>query len=243
MDSRISEPRPSIRFKFTEAQGAALVTKYQTYGEDVQELGKFEKYVKENHASWVELARNAGHGDVNPVLVTGVDRTKDFAMMCYSGYDHGLECEFRTSASRTAPASAWGAWRTSRPIYENQGPQLHLPPSTALMSSGNSNAGTVSDEYNQCVFVRYFGVLYRKLWVPKIIKAGAGPHNLSGGYESGRSPYQAQLDSGSGSDISSNSSDGDWDMGLVTNIGSESEIVVHNPTAVRCLPSSLFHPF
>ena len=112
------------------------------------------------------------------------------------------------------------------------------------MSSGNSNAGTISDEYNQCVFVRYFSMLSRKLWVPKIIKAGAGPHNPSGGdYEGGRSPHQAPLDSGPGSDISSNSSDGDWDMGLVTNIGSESDILVHNPTAVRCLPSSLFHPF
>ena len=119
----MSEPCSSIRFRFAEAQGAALVTKYQTYGEDVQEVGKFEKYVKENHASWVEFARNAGYGNVNPVLVTGVDRTKDFAMMCYSGYDHGLECEFRTSTSRTVPTSAWGTWRTPRPIYENHGPR------------------------------------------------------------------------------------------------------------------------
>ena len=236
----------SIKFRFTEAQGAALITKYQTYRENVQEVGKFEKYTKENHASWVEFARNAGYGDVNPVLVTGVDRTKDFAMMCYSDYDQGIDlCTFKTSAPSVISASAWGTWETPRPIYENRGPQLCSPPSaqtTDLTSSNNNPAETVSDEYNQCVFIRYFTMRARKLMVPKVIKAAAGPHDLgrdSGGYDGEGSPLQAQDGSGSGSNFSSSSLDGNREneADSVTSIdsepGSESDTVIHNPTTVR----------
>ena len=241
----------SIRFRFAEAQGAALVTKYQTYSENVQEVGKFEKHMKENHASWVEFACNAGYGNVNPVLVTGVDRTKDFAMMCYSDYSNGLECEFVTSASGVASASAWGTWKTSKPIHENRGPQLCCPPSTQttdLTSSNDNHTETDSDQYNQCVFVRYFSMITRKLRVPKVIKAAAGPHDLgTGGHDGEGSPLQAQDDSGSGSDVSSSSLGGDWDssMGSVTSVDSESDndTVIHNPTAVGYLSFPPFRPF
>ena len=232
----------SIRFRSAEAQGAALVTKYQTYRENVQEMGKFKKYARENHASWVEFACEAGYGDVNPVLVTGVDRTKDFAMMCYSEYDSGLECEFRTLAPRITSASAWGTWQTSRPIHENHGPQLCYPPSTRTVDStspGNNHPEVVSDGFDQCVFVRYYSVLARKLRIPKVIKASAGPHELgTGGYDGEGSPIQVQYDLGSGSDISPGPSDGNWDdgVGSVTSIDPESDIVTHNPTAVRYWP-------
>jgi hypothetical protein len=250
MNSRMLGSGSSIRFRFTEAHGAALVTKYQTYRENVQEVGKFEKYTKENHASWVEFARDAGYGDVNPVLVTGVDRTKDFAMMCYSDYDHdGLECQFKTLAPGIASSTAWGAWETTRPIYENHGPQLCCPPSTQtvdLNSSSSNHAGTVSDEFNQSVFVRYFSMLNRKLRVPKTIKAAAGPHDLGSGSHDGEgSPLQAQYDSGSGSDVSSSPLVGNWvnDSGSVTSVESESDTVIHNPTTVGCSSPSTFHPF
>lgn len=241
----------SIRFRFEETAGAALVTKYQIYGEDAQELGNLRKYTKENYASWVEFARNAGHDDVNPILVTGVDRTKDFAMMCFSDYDNGLECEFRTSASGVAPASAWGTWKTSRPIYDNHGPQLRCPPSaqtTCSMSSGNSHVETVSDEYNQSVFIRYFSMRARKLGVPKVIKARAGPHDLSRDgedYDGEGSPLQADYDSSSSSDFSSDLSDGGWGnhAGSDTSVDSESDVVTHNPTTVCYLSPSLSHFF
>ena len=244
-DSRMLGSCSSIEFRFAEAQGAALVTKHQTYRENIQAMGKFEKYAKKNHASWAQYARREGHGDVNPILVTGVDRTKDFAMMCYSDYDFGLECEFRTSASGTASASGWGTWKTTRPIYENHGPQLCHPlstQSTSLASPSDRHAETPSDEYNQCVFIRYFRMPARKLWVSKM-EAAAGPHNISTGGQDGEgSPLQAQYDSGSGSEISSSPFDGgrDSDMGSVTSIDSESDIVTHNPTTVRYLPPSHF---
>ena len=239
-------PDSSIRFQFRKAQGAALVTRFKTYREKVREIGRFEQYVKKNHASWVDFARDAGYGDIDPILVTGVDRTKDFAMMCYSDYDQCLECEFRTSAHGTPSAFAWGTWETTRPINQNHGPQLCCPPSaqtTSLASSGNSHAGTGSDEYNQCVFIRYFGLLPRKLGVPKRIVAMAGPHNLNmWGPDGEGSSLQAQYDSGSDSDISSGPLDSDCDNGTgsVTSVdsGSETGTVFHNPTTVGYFSSS-----
>ena len=208
------------------------MTKYQTYRENVRSVGKFKKYAEENHTSWVEFARNAGLGDVNPILVTGVDRTKDFAMMCYSDYDDGLECEFRTFSS-----GAWGTWKTSRPIYEHHGPQQCRPFSPQAMESisGDGSAETDSDEYNQCIFVRYTGMRARRSWIPRIMKAAAGPHNPgTKGKDGERSPLQAQYDSGSSSDTSSRSLDGDWnnDEDSDTSVDSGSDVVFHNPTAV-----------
>lgn len=220
------------------------MTKHQTYSEDVRGVGKFEKYAKDNHLAWAEFARCEGLGEVNPVLVTGVDRTKDFAMMCYSDYDdEGLECQFRTLASGSASNTTWGTWETTRPVYKNQGPQSCFPPTQTInpTSAGDNNAETVSDGFDQCVFIRYISVRSRRLWVPKIIKAAAGPHDLNtGGRDGEGSPLQAMYDSGSGSDISSCSSndDGDNDMSSVTSVGSESDIVIHNPTTVRYLSSS-----
>ena len=101
----------SISFRLSGGQGAALVTKYQTFREDIQRAGTFEKYVKEHYASWVEFVSVTGHGDnINPVLVTGIDRTRDFAMMSYSNDDDDddLRSEFITSVPGDPSASAWG---------------------------------------------------------------------------------------------------------------------------------------
>ena len=88
------EPGSSISFQLTENQGAALVTKYLTYREDVQLLGNFEKYAKENYDSWMEFARDTGHGnDIKPSLVTGADMTRDFAMMSCSKSGDDLTSE------------------------------------------------------------------------------------------------------------------------------------------------------
>lgn len=239
------EPGSSIQLQFKERRGAALVTKYQTYKENIQAVGTFNKYVKENYASWVEFAREEGHGDVNPVLVTGLDRTKDFAMMCYSNHDNGLECEFKTSTSEVASGSAWGTWQTTKFIHMNHGPQLCSPPSSAnaegLTPPGDHRAETASDEYNQCVFVRYF-TMRTRLGIPKVIKAGAGPHDPGTGWEHDDEGLLPEVHSGLGWDSDSDSDsesdmsslldgDGDDDGGSVTSIETESDIVIHNPTS------------
>ena len=152
-NSRTMGSASSTSFRLTAEQGAALLTKYPTYREDVQRAGTLEKYAKEHYDSWVTFAHETGHGDINPILVTGVDRTRDFAMLCYSkgDDDDDLSCEFTTSVPGS---TGWGTWNKSGLVYTNHGPQLRYPPSSS--SSGDGNAVSISDEYNQCVFIRYY---------------------------------------------------------------------------------------
>ena len=226
-------------------QGAALLTKYPTYREDVQRAGTLEKYAKEHYDSWVAFAHDTGHGDVNPILVTGVDRTRNFAMLCYSSGDDDddLSCEFTTSAPGV---TGWGTWNKTGLVHTNQGPQLRCPPSSS--SSGDGNTVSISDEYNQSVFIRYYTVR-KRLGIPRIIKAAAGPHELGGGgHDSDSSFLEARYDSdqdsdsGSESDPASSLFDDDEDGCSVTSIETEPDIMVHNTTAVRYLFASSERP-
>jgi len=234
------EPASTISFQLSGKQGVALLTKHSTYREDARRVGIFEEYTKEHYASWVVFARDTGYGDVNPVLVTGVDRTKDFAMLCYSNNSNELECKFTTSA--LGIPSVWGTWEKPGFVHTNVGPQSRLPPSTqpeAPSSSGNS----LPDEYNQCVFIRYLTVR-KRFWIPRIMKAAAGPHDLGGRGADGEGPLlEARHNSGSGSETASspsNSDSGD-DGSSFTSVDTESDIVVHNTTTVCCLSHPIPH--
>ena len=247
--SRMLESGRTISFRLSGGQGAALVTRYQIRREDIERAGTPEKYIKEHYASWVEFASVTGHGDINPILVTGVDRTGDFAMMSYDDDDGDLRSEFTTSVPGDPSASAWGTWYITGFIHTNCGPQLRFSPSSiqtmVSVASGSNDTGHVSDEYDQCVFVRYY-TMRKRLGIPKIIKAGAGPHDPgSGDRKDGGSPaVEAQSPSNSSSDILSSfcDDDGDNDRSSVTSIESEPETIIHTTTAVRsspCLPTIL----
>ena len=231
------EPGSGISFQLTGDQGAALLTTHLTYSEDIQRRGTFEEYVKEHYDSWVAFARVRGHGnDVQPVLVTGVDMTRGFAMMSYSNDGDDLTAEFTMSAPGVA--SPWGTWRTPGSVYTNCGPQpRRLPTVTQSVIPGPSDSShpeTDSDAYRQCVFVRYYTVR-KRMGIPRVIKAAAGPHDLGpGNRDDGGSPLETQCKSDSGSDTvpSPFDNEGDDDSNSVTTIDSEPDIVIHNTTVV-----------
>ena len=220
-----------MSFRLTEGRGAALVTNYPTYREDIRQAGTFEKYTKEHHASWVAFARETGHGDVNPILVTGVDRTRDFALLCYSTNRDDLRCEFKRSAPSVA--SGRGTWRKTGSIYTNHGPQLRRPPSSPPSGNNRTERRSDEDEYNQCIFVRYFTVR-KKFGVFRVIKAAAGPHDPGKrGRDGERSPLQARCNSDSNPDGVSNVLNIEDRWSSATRVDSEPDVVIHNPTAVR----------
>jgi hypothetical protein len=247
--SRMLEPGVSISFELTEKQGAALVTRYPTYREDAELESLFKAYTKRHYDSWIAFACDTGHGDdIKPVLVTGVDMTRDFAMMAYSNNGVNLTSEFTTSVPMAASASisAWGTWRTDGLVHTNCGPQMCCPPTltqtTDITPSDNGETDTVPDEYNQCVFVRYYTMRKRALVFPMVIRAAAGPHDLGpGGREDEELLEEAQSDSDSDSDTVSTlwEEDSDDDSGSDTSIDSESDIVIHNMASVRSLSSFL----
>ena len=87
--------------------------------------------------------------------------------------------------------------------------------------------------------------MHKRLGIPGVIKAAAGPHDLgSGGSDGEKSPVEVQCDLDSSSDIVSSPFDdgGDDDRSSMTSIDSESDVVIHNTTTVRSSPclSTLF---
>ena len=78
---------PYYTFELTRDYGAALVTRHQTYPKDLDPrlASVFETYIKRHYKSWVAFARDKHPGEtIRPILVSGVDVTKDFAMTSYS---------------------------------------------------------------------------------------------------------------------------------------------------------------
>ncbi|KAF9785292.1 hypothetical protein BJ322DRAFT_1108747 [Thelephora terrestris] len=196
-------PTSESAFELTGGKGAILLTKSSIYREDARRVGTFEKYAKEHWASWVDFARKNEYGTVDPVLITGVDRTNDWAILCYSNKAEVLGCKFTASISETA--SVWGTWDKPGFVHAKAGPQSRLP------LPGASVTASASDEYNQCVFVRYWTARTkrRRSEGPRDMKAGAGPHILPGGERDGEpgSRVEARHDSDLDSDRTSVLSD------------------------------------
>ena len=247
--SRMLEPGVGISFDLKGDQGAALVTKHRTYREDVELEFTFEAYTKRHYNSWIKFAREAGHGNnIRPVIVTGFDMTKDFAMMAYTNNDVSFRSEFTVSvpAVGSASVSAWGTWRTEGLVYTNCGPQLCCPPSPTqaadLTPSDGTHAEAVPDGYDQCVFVRYFTIRKRAGIFPTIMRAAAGPHDLGSGSRDDEELIRLETwaNSDSGSDIRSDLDitplDEDWDddSGLVT--CGDAHIVTREATSARSSP-------
>jgi len=241
--SSMLEPSSGISFRLTGDQGAVLLTKHWTYSEDIQRRGTFEEYAKTHYDSWVTFARECGHGnDVKPVLVTGIDMTREFTMMSYSNDGDDLTAEFTISAPGVV--SPWGAWRKPGVVYTNCGPQPRRLPSVTqtvdLRPSGGNHVETDPDAHHQCVFVRYYTVR-KRLGIPRVIKAAAGPHDLGPeGRDDKESSLEVEYGSGSDSDVVSGLFDGneDDDSSSITTNGSEHDVVVHNTTPVRPVSST-----
>ena len=175
-------PGAKISFELTSEQGAALVTNHPTYREDIERRGKFEAYIKNHYDSWVEFARAEGHGDVRPILVTGVDLTKQFAAIAYSENQTSVGCDFAVEAPAVASASisVWGSWQTLGLAHTTCGPDEHITTQRILHTDdGGASESGIPEENNQCVFIRYYTI--RKFFGIKRIKASAGPHRLPEG--------------------------------------------------------------
>ena len=175
------EPGAKIAFELTSKQGATLITKHPTYREDVERERRFVKYIKQHYESWVDFARELDHPeDARPILVTGVDLTREFAMVAYSDNQSHVECEFSAALPGVASTSVsvWGSWHTAGLVHTNCGPH----PTRGSRNSSESSAfeSEIPDEYTQCVFIRYY-TIRKRFFFPTVFKAGAGPHQLPKG--------------------------------------------------------------
>ena len=173
-----------VAFELTSKQGAALITKNLTRREDIERARRFVTYTKKHYESWVDFAREYDHPeDVRPILVTGVDLTQEFATVAYSDNQTHMECEFSAAlpGAGSASVSLWGSWQTTGLVHTNCGP--HPPWESSNLSESSAPEPPepeTQEEYTQCVFIRYY-TIRKRLWIPIVLKAGVGPHQLPEG--------------------------------------------------------------
>ena len=95
------------------------------------------------------------------------------------------------------------------------------------MTQGSILGSAIPEEHNQCIFIRYY-TMRKKIFIPRLLKAGAGPHQLPDG-DTGNDGTE-EVDVGSS----------DSDDELVEVGCAESSLnVTHNVPLV----SSLHHPY
>ena len=218
-------------FELTGDCGAALVTRYPTHREDSAGASErvFEQYVKSHYESWVEFACDKNLQDVQPVLISGFDVTKDFAMVSYLNHPDGPPLGIGYTISRPMFASTTplfgGSWRFKYTPHFQE-------------------AESVSIEFDQCVFIRYYTMRFKRLLgllkTSKPIRAGTRPHDLSsGGKQENTFPEptvqfnNAPLASGSGEP-------GGQPGSIAESAGSEPDTIIQNTLCVRFLLCLLF---
>ena len=209
----------------------------------------FEKYAKRHYASWVALARHKEYGeDVQPVLISGFDITRDFAMVAYSNESTSVECDLTITVPMLASASAsvWGTWRTRCSPHTNYGPQECSPPppdrAIDLSSLQLTETSRIPSEFNQCVFVRYYTMRMRGPLglFPKVIRAGAGPHDLGPGDNTGDTFPELMAQSDTEPTMSDDEDYGEQWALVTDDTGLRPDIVVRNTPYVWSFRALLF---
>ena len=213
--------------------------------EDARSESTFEKYVKRHYESWVMFARDKECGDdVRPILVSGFDMTRDFAMLAYS--NKGVSVEFGSEVDVPMFASASASITVTRRAgcspHFKCGPQpWGLPPIRQVTDSPFSQSAdprAVPDGFDQCVFIRYYTARLRKWMPPKVFRAGAGPHDLGSGDNRGETFPELAVESNAES-TTDGGGDLEGQLYLTTNdTDSEPIIVIRNTPYVLFLPRS-----
>ena len=163
------------------------MTKHETLRDDAQRLERFKRYILDNYKSWETFATDHDHGisveDI--ILVTGRDITEDFAMIAFSHQEQHLNMSFEISASQIAStsASAWGSWKCEFPVFKNWGPQGTKRRVRAELMPTAEDRILGEPQFKQCVFLRGYRLKFRMRIITKVIRAGAGPHDL--GFDGG----------------------------------------------------------
>ena len=162
-------------------------------------------------------------------------------MVAYANNDTSLSSAFTTTTSPgSAFGSVWGTWRTEGVVHTNCGPQTCKTPSPLgtldQISVSTAQTDTTPNHFNQCVFIRYYTMRKRALRFPKLIKAGAGPHDLGSGNNSDELLPELTVQSSSNSDTGSYGG-GDSTTDYSSSITSyESGLEVYHNVSSVCQP-------
>ena len=242
---RLLERRVSFSFDLTGDCGAALVTMYPTRSEDCHEQSEreFAAYTERHYESWVDFSRRKhGGANVHPFLVSGFDMTKNFAIMAYLRDGTSQRGDFRDFPMFGSTfASFEGTWRANLTPYTNHGPHqraIHTSP------SHSEDAGSLANEYDQCVFIRYYTMRTRGWWMvfrKKLVQVDTGLRGPGSGDNRGDTSPGPTTRSSGGSSTTGGGNSLEGQKGPTTGgTDSEPDVVVQDSQDVRSLPCFLF---
>lgn len=174
-------PGASLSFQLSQDQGAAFLTRHNTLCLDSSQDGTLRKYIKDHYSAWGEYARYRGFEEVDLILISGIDLSRDYAMLAYATGDYRFSAQ--VTADIPAVASAWAdVWATSTnvgPTHFNWGPDeptveqptspLSQPPEATTQPSGS-----------HITFVRGWRMKRRIILIPTKLKAEAEPSDMDG---------------------------------------------------------------
>ncbi|KAF9784422.1 hypothetical protein BJ322DRAFT_847885 [Thelephora terrestris] len=144
-----TKPGSDFLIELTGDRGAALTTRYPTYGEDPLSSTLFIGYTKRHYRSWVKFSRDKGYGEhLLPILVSGLDMTKDFAIVAYSNDSTSVQSDapVYTPMFSHGDASLPWTWCTPASSYQKHGPSRPMSPDLPPL---NSRAGVFSTGFDQ----------------------------------------------------------------------------------------------
>ena len=216
-------PEGIFTFELTGNCGAALVTRHPTRRKDSPGGSEavFEEYVKCHHESWVEFSRDKNLQDIQPILISGFDVTKDFTMVSYLNNPDGSPLEIGNTTSKPMFAS-------TIPPFGGSWCFKHTP--------HFQEAESVSTGFDQCVFIRYYTMRFKPpLGTPKVIRAGAWPHDLGPDDNKGDSFPKLTVQSDNAT-ITNGGSESEGQPGpIAKGDGSEPNIIIPDTRCVRFL--------
>ena len=189
-----------ISFECVKNQGAVLVMGDIAYRQDAVDLARFSDYIIANHRTWLAFANDhlgRGLSVTDLILVTGCDKTSDWACAAWADISHSASASFMVDAPGLVQgnASIWGRWESSSSVDRNAGPQRLDPtiPTSPVVQSPSSDAMSIDEPSSlqeplriaplvpptcsdQCVFVRGFHIGDRSTWFRRktIIDVGDG---------------------------------------------------------------------
>ena len=143
-----------------------------------------EEYAQRHGESWVKFSRDKGFGDVKPILVSGFDMTRDYAMLVYS--DKGVSLDVGAQFTLLdAPVITVTCRQECSPHFRCGPEPWDLSPirqAKYLFSSPSADPRSTPNRFNQCVFIRYHTMrprdwLFRRFF--PILRVGAGSHDPS----------------------------------------------------------------
>lgn len=135
--------------------------------------------MKKHHRSWVDFAENELDLEISPediILVRGWVKTSEWAVAAFKSDTRSYGGSI--SASFNAVPSAGFEFKVSKKdsmmCASNSGPKPTQ--SSSMLNSSTSTPSTLPQ--NQCIFLQYYKIKYRRFWLPSKIQAAAGPSQL-----------------------------------------------------------------